>query len=173
MAYEVDFISVDKTVTETLETCINESHIPGVKDLDYFCSNGRLLADIVKKNFSETDTKDVYLIDNIYLLLTKVTEKLCDINLYRGTVANSVNEIVDVNTDITSIQLIPCDGVEIVTQEGLYKRIYSSDYENEYGIIIPEKTYDFFNLLEYLKSILHIKDKVNFIKEDLYFVESY
>lgn len=172
MGYEVDFISVDKTVTETLETCVNESNIPGVKDLDYFCSNGSLLADIVKNNFSETDTKGVYLIDNIYLLLTKVAEKLCDTNLYRGTVANSVSEIIDVDTDTTTIQLTPCDGVEIVTQEGLYKRIYSSDYEENYGIIIPED-YDFFNLLDYLKCILNIRDKINMQKEDLYFVESY
>ena len=172
MGYEVDFISVDKTVTETLETCVNESHIPGVKDLDYFCSSGRLLADIIKNNFSETDIKGVYLIDNIYLLLTKVVEKLCDTNLYRGTVVNSVSEIIDVDTDTTTIQLTPCDGVEIVTQEGLYKRIYSSDYEENYGIIIPED-YDFFNLLDYLKCILNIKDKINMQKEDLYFVESY
>lgn len=172
MGYEVDFISIDKTVTETLETCISESHIPGVKDLDYFCSSGRLLADIVKNNFSETDTKGVYLIDNIDLLLTEVAEKLCDTNLYRGTIANSVSEIIDVDTDTTTIQLTPCDGVEIVTQEGLYKRIYSSDYEDNYGIIIPED-YDFFNLLDYLKCILNIKDKINMQKEDLYFIESY
>lgn len=177
MGFELDFFKVNKAEKQQfisqqygdLKDLLEDESLTEV--VDYYCSDGTLFSDIIYQVMGKQEGEYIRVeredLDKISSALLTYISKM---NICPVTPVNSF--VCNEEEDIT---LRSCDGIEVTNPEGYLMRIYNVDTSEIrcYSNLMYTDSNDFFNVFDYIKTIEKIKERVNFSKEELYFVGSF
>ena len=143
------------------------------EELDWYCSQGRDLAHLIKSNsigtsiseqLTELSKNDLY---NILYHLNMNLVKVQKIDYATPTASFKIQS----NGDILSTS---CDGIEVkIMDSNGFVRVYSEEDNTYSELAICKTPQEFFNLLAYIKSIITCIENLDEETERLFFVESW
>jgi len=158
MGYECDFVKVKRfdycsfIDADEFQNELNDKFESGTL-IDYYCSEGRLLTEIIRNAYSNNDMvlyDGINIINksDLYIILVELCHHIEELDLRSGNIVNYFIE-----NDDDSITVSSCDGIELKTDDGLIKRIYSSD-DYDGAEIIVTNVHKLHMIQNFIKTIL-------------------
>lgn len=141
-------------------------------DIDYYCSDGAILSNIVEKIGRKVVANEpVYELTehNLYQILEKICRNMDSLSVDRCMVKNYIK----FNEDNNSYTVGECDGAEVYTEKGFYRKVYKTDYIEEADELILTDVDEFLLYRSYMKTILKALDEFDPENERLFAISSY